>query len=174
MKPNQLPKGEETQSVLYSGRVPKDFKPVSNWLVCIDRSNGNKVLWTRAWNNAWSAWGGSGIFHDGKFYIMEFCLNDKSLADVCDFNAVYLHCLDEKTGKSVYRTKILSGVFDAYDRLSYNNITIVNNLYFLNEALQRSNYSSVFKIDRISCCCFARIIDGKPVYYILGGGCCAN
>lgn len=174
LKPNQLPKGEEAQSVLYSGRVPKDFKPVSNWLVCIDRSNGNKVLWTRAWNNAWSVWGGSGIFHDGKFFIMEFCRNDKSLADHSDFKAVYLHCLDEKTGKSVYRTKILSGVFDAYDRLSYNNITIVNNLYFLNEALQRSNYSSVFKIDRISCCCFARIIDGKPVYYILGGGCCAN
>ena len=159
---------QEEGSVLYSGRVPQDFTPTSNWLVCIDRDNENKVLWTRAWKNGLTFWNYSGIFIEDKFYALEFCQNDSQRIGN-NLKAVYLHCLEAKTGKTIYRTQVQSncsfknnsnhwGMYQYFD----NGVGISFFEYIMNKEFQRQNFASMFIIRSNS---YVRIIDGKPLCY---------
>jgi hypothetical protein len=152
------------ESVLYPGRVPKDFEPASNWLICIDRDNGNKVLWTRAWNNNHSIWKNSGYFFHDKLFALEVSLNPNYNSG---FKAMYLHCLDSQTGKTVYTVKVANS-FSASE-LGYKNNTLDLGVYYilLPAPLQYDNFSTVITIDfkSITDFCKARIVDGKIMCY---------
>ncbi len=161
---------QEEESVLYSGRVPQDFTPKSNWLVCIDRDNENKVLWTRAWKSGRSFWNYSGIFIEDKFYALEFCKNNSPHSDE-NLKAVYLHCLEAKTGKTIYRTQVQSNCSyknnSNYPWRTYryfdNGVEISFFEYIMDREFQRQNFASMFIIRSNS---YVRIIDGKPLYYV--------
>ncbi len=152
------------ESVLYPGRVPKDFEPASNWLICIDRDNGNKVLWTRAWNNNHSMWKNSGYFFHDKLFALEVSLNPNYNSG---FKAMYLHCLDSQTGKTVYTVKVANSFSPG--ELGYKNNTFDLGVYYilLPAPLQYDNFSTVITIDfkSITDFCKARIVDGKIMCY---------
>lgn len=152
------------ESVLYSGRVPQDFEPASNSLICIDRNNGNKVLWTRAWNNNHSIWKNSGYFFHDKLFALEVSLNPNYNSG---FKAMYLHCLDSRTGKTVYTVKVANS-FSASE-LGYKNNTLdlVVDYILLPASIQHDNFSTVIDIDfkRITDFCNVRIVDGKIMCY---------
>ena len=150
------------ESVLYPGRVPQDFEPLSNSLICIDRNNGNKVLWTRAWNNKLSMWKNSGYFYDDKLFALEVSLSKYANLG---FKAMYLHCLDSRTGKTIYTVKVANS-FTAHD-LGYKNNTLdlVVDYILLPASLQHDNFSTVIDIDFKSRFCQARILDGKIMRY---------
>ena len=150
------------ESVLYPGRVPQDFEPLSNSLICIDRNNGNKVLWTRAWNNKLSMWKNSGYFYDDKLFALEVFLSKYANSG---FKAMYLHCLDSRTGKTIYTVKVANS-FTAHD-LGYKNNTLdlIVDYILLPASLQHDNFSTVISIDFKSRFCQARILDGKIMRY---------
>ena len=152
------------ESVLYPGRVPQDFEPLSNSLICIDRNNGNKVLWTRAWNNKLSMWKNSGYFYDDKLFALEVFLSKYANSG---FKAMYLHCLDSRTGKTVYTVKVANS-FSASE-LGYKNNTLdlVVDYILLPASIQHDNFSTVIDIDfkRITDFCNVRIVDGKIMCY---------
>ena len=152
------------ESVLYPGRVPQDFEPASNSLICIDRNNGNKVLWTRAWNNNHSIWKNSGYFFHDIFFALEVSLNPNYNSG---FKAMNLHCLDSRTGKTVYTVKVANS-FSA-SKLGYKNNTLDLGVYYilLPAPLQYDNFSTVITIDfkSITDFCKARIVDGKIMCY---------
>ncbi len=152
------------ESVLYSGRVPQDFEPASNSLICIDRNNGNKVLWTRAWNNNHSIWKNSGYFFHDKLFALEVSLNPNYNSG---FKAMYLHCLDSRTGKTVYTVKVANS-FSASE-LGYKNNTLdlVVDYILLPASIQHDNFSTVIDIDfkPYTTFCQARILDGKIMCY---------
>ena len=152
------------ESVLYSGRVPQDFEPASNSLICIDRNNGNKVLWTRAWNNNHSIWKNSGYFFHDKLFALEVSLNPNYNSG---FKAMYLHCLDSRTGKTVYTVKVANS-FSASE-LGYKNNTLdlVVDYILLPASIQHDNFSTVIDIDfkPYTTFCQARILDGKIMRY---------
>ncbi len=152
------------ESVLYSGRVPQDFEPASNSLICIDRNNGNKVLWTRAWNNNHSIWKNSGYFFHDKLFALEVSLNPNYNSG---FKAMYLHCLDSRTGKTVYTVKVANS-FSASE-LGYKNNTLdlVVDYILLPASIQHDNFSTVIDIDfkPYTTFCQARIVDGKIMCY---------
>ncbi|MBR6436526.1 MAG: hypothetical protein IKS45_08470, partial [Thermoguttaceae bacterium] len=152
------------ESVLYPGRVPQDFEPASNWLICIDRDNGNKVLWTRAWNNNHSIWKNSGYFFHDKLFALEVSLNPNYNSG---FKAMYLHCLDSRTGKTIYTVKVANS-FSASE-LGYKNNTfdLTVDYILLPYSIQHDNFSTVIDIDfkRNTDYCQARILDGKIMCY---------
>ena len=152
------------ESVLYPGRVPQDFESASNWLICIDRDNGNKVLWTRAWNNNHSMWKNSGYFFHDKLFALEVSLNPNYNSG---FKAMYLHCLDSQTGKTVYTVKVANSFSPG--ELGYKNNMFDLGVYYilLPAPLQYDNFSTVITIDfkSITDFCKARIVDGKIMCY---------
>ena len=161
------------ESVLYSGRVPQDFTPTSNWLICIDRDNENKVLWTRAWNNPYSMWKSPGYFADDKLFILELFLNDNEYY-LADFKGMYLHCLDSRTGNNIYTVKVANEL--GYQDFDYNNnpLDITINRILMPFSFQHDNFTTTVTIELksnntiglIPKFCDVRILDGKILCYM--------
>ena len=80
---------------------------------------------------------------------------------------MYLHCLDSRTGKTVYTVKVANSFSPG--ELGYKNNTFDLGVYYilLPAPLQYDNFSTVIDIDfkPYTTFCQARILDGKIMCY---------
>ena len=80
---------------------------------------------------------------------------------------MYLHCLDSRTGKTIYTVKVANS-FTAHD-FGYKNNTfdLVVDYILLPASIQHDNFSTVITIDfkRNTDYCNVRIVDGKIMCY---------